>query len=159
MAEELKVEKSAPKINVRFIHNWTNDLGATRKLYTDLIGMQEVSFKDEEQWGWVAYQCEGLQYMFMRLDVENKKAEITEFAFHPGHSGGTIATASFGIEIPEADFCELVEKLQQSEYKLETKIPEWRQDCYWGISVLDPAGNTVELYTTPKDRPEKTEWE
>jgi len=36
--------------------------------------------------------------------------------------------------------------------------PEWRVDNYWGLTVKDPMGNTVEVYTIPKQKPESTTW-
>jgi hypothetical protein len=31
--------------------------------------------------------------------------------------------------------------------------PTWRQASYWGWTVRDPAGNTVEVYWHPKEKP------
>ncbi len=39
-----------------------------------------------------------------------------------------------------------------------TKAPTWRQASYWGFTVLDPAGNTVEIYCAVKEKPANNEW-
>lgn len=36
--------------------------------------------------------------------------------------------------------------------------PQWQQDTYWEFPVLDPMENTVEIYATPKEKPESKEW-
>ena len=34
-----------------------------------------------------------------------------------------------------------------------TDAPTWRQDSYWGWSIKDPMGQTVEVYSSPAQRP------
>ena len=62
--------KPKPKANIRFLYTFCNDVKLIRAFYTDLLGMTEASFMDTEDFGWLAYQCEGLQYMFFRADSE-----------------------------------------------------------------------------------------
>jgi hypothetical protein len=63
------------------------------------------------------------------------------------------------VEVPEEDFAETWHRLVEDGVKLFKAVPEWRQDSYWGISVLDPMGNTLEVYSIPKERPAKLEWD
>ena len=153
--EEKKVPKT-PKINIRFLYIMCNDVAAMRHFYTDLIGLKEVAFKDDEEWGWLAYQCEGFQMMFMR--AEKKLPVIEEWTWQPGYGGGPREGTSWGIEIPDEMFSTVVDRLRDAGVKALTDKPQWRQESYWGFSVMDPMGNTVEVYTEPKEKPESTEW-
>ncbi|NIT36251.1 MAG: hypothetical protein GTN49_07095 [candidate division Zixibacteria bacterium] len=38
----------------------------------------------------------------------------------------------------------------------DVNVPDWRQGCYWGITVMGPAGFTVEVYTVPKEKAAST---
>ncbi|MCD4657921.1 MAG: hypothetical protein K8S87_10315, partial [Planctomycetes bacterium] len=100
----------------------------------------------------------GFQMMFFRVD--NKFTPVQKFAQQPGWEGGELDATSWGIAIPEEDFRATYEKLRDAEgVKLFKDVPYWRQDSYWGVSVLDPAGNTIEVFTYVKERPESTEWQ
>ncbi len=58
------------KVNLRFVYSFCSDIGEVRRFYTDLLGMTELGFMDEEQFGWVGYDSEGVQFMFFRWDEE-----------------------------------------------------------------------------------------
>jgi hypothetical protein len=60
--------------------------------------------------------------------------------------------------VQEQDFRATVGRLKKGLYKSLTPNPTWRQQSYWGFTVLDPMGNTVEVYCTVKDKPQNTEW-
>ena len=156
MAEPEKLEKKVPKINVRFIFSLCNDIEAMRHFYSDLLGMQEQAFFNEEQFGYISYPCEGVYLMFFYSG--EKVPEHTEWAWQPGYEGGNLHVTSWAIEIPEVDFAETVERLKSASVKTFSENPEWRQDSYWGFSVMDPQGNTIEVYTRPKEKPASTTW-
>jgi len=46
----------------------------------------------------------------------------------------------------------LIEKIKLEGIPVFQGKPEFRQDAYWGFSVKDPMGNTVELYYMPKKK-------
>lgn len=149
-------KKEPPKVNLRFLFGICNDIGEMKNFYTDLMGMQEVAYMDDDNFGWLAYQCDGFQFMFFRVD--NELAVPVEWTCQPGYEGGTLEAISWAIEIPEAEFADRCETLKKAGVKTFSETPEWRQDSYWGFSVLDPMGNTVEVYTRPKEKPESGEW-
>jgi hypothetical protein len=149
-------EKPKPRINIRFLFTFCTDVDVMRHFYTELMGMTECSYCNEEQWGWVCYRSEGFELMFLRApDVK----PLPGFAAQPGWEGGEALITSWSVEVTEEDFAETWRRLVEDGVKLFKPVPEWRQDSYWGISVLDPMGNTLEVYAIPRERPAKLEWE
>jgi catechol 2,3-dioxygenase-like lactoylglutathione lyase family enzyme len=160
MAEETKTEevaeKKIPKINVRFIFSMCNDIDAMRHFYTDLLEMEEQAYYSTEEFGYLSYPCEGVYLMFFYSGQDAPVFE--EWAWQPGYEGGNLHVTSWAIEIPEADFSASVKRLKDAGVKIFSENPEWRQDSYWGFSVADPQGNTIEVYTSPKEKPASIEW-
>lgn len=145
-----------PRVNLKFVYNVCNDVAAIKRFYGDLLGMKIASFMDKPEFGWVNIASEGFEFMFFR--AEGKYIEPTEFAGQPGDGGGPRQATSWSVAIPEEDFRATFERLRQAGIKAMTKTPTWRQDSYWGYTVLDPAGNTVEVYCSVKAKPASTEW-
>ena len=145
-----------PGVRVRFLFNIANDVAAIREFYVSLLGLEEVHFMDTEEFGWLSTNSEGFQMMWFRADVPQEVP--TDFAMQPGWEGGTREVTSWAVQIPEADFGSVYERLREAGTRMFRPEPEWRQDSYWGLSVLDPMGVTVEVYTTPAERPASTEW-
>ncbi len=149
-------EKTAPKVSVRFVYNFCRDLAAVRRFYTDVLGMKEKSYNDEQ--GWLVYESEGFELMFFRAD--GGEAREREWAVQPGGGSGTAEITSWSVEVPEGDFAAAVMRLGQAGVSRQgdVNVPDWRQGCYWGITVMDPAGFTVEVYTVPEQKPASTTW-
>ena len=93
-------EKAAPEINVRFVYNFCNDLGAMRRFYTELLGLDEAAYSEEHRY--LCYQSEGFQFMFFRPDAEVPLRD--GWADQPAYAGGTTFDTSWSIEIPEEEF-------------------------------------------------------
>jgi catechol 2,3-dioxygenase-like lactoylglutathione lyase family enzyme len=138
-------EESAPTANVRFVYAFCNDLAGVRHFYTDLLGLPEAAYNDEH--GYLCYQCEGFQLMFFRPQREVEP--LPAWADQPGYDGGTEFVTSWSIEIPEAAYAAVVERLQEESVEIHSPDPEWRVDSYWGFTVKDPRGHTVEVYAIP----------
>ncbi len=153
MAEEGK----EPKVKLGFIYNHCNDVEAMRKFYTDLIGLKEFAFHNDEQWGWLCYKTGGLELMFFR--TEDMIPVQEQWAVQPGWEGGTFEGTSWSIEVPGESFSSVVKRLLSAGIKCFKDKPMWLQDSYWGFPVMDPMGNTVEVYSTPKEKPASTEWQ
>jgi len=81
-----------------------------------------------------------------------------EFDGQPGDGGGPGLRTSWSVLIPESAFGATYQQLLEAKVPAMTPTPTWRQDSYWGFTVMDPAGNTVEVYTAPKKRPASTDW-
>jgi catechol 2,3-dioxygenase-like lactoylglutathione lyase family enzyme len=147
-------DKPVPKIG--YVFNMTNDIAATREFYVELLGMEEASFMDTPEMGWLALKGTGFQMMWFRAD--EVLPVLDRFTCQPGWMGGEIEATSWAVEIPEADFAATVGRLTEAGVRFFKPEPDWRQDSYWGVSVMDPMGITLEVFTLPAERPEKTEW-
>ncbi len=147
---------AGPRVKVPFVYHVCNDIETIRHFYVDLLGMQQAAHMDTPDFGYLALECGGLQMMWFRAD---EKLPVPDaFACQPGWAGGTLDVSSFSAFVPEEDFMAVFERLRDAGTTMFKPEPEWRQDSYWGLSVLDPMGATVEVYTTPKDRPSDTTW-
>jgi hypothetical protein len=83
---------------------------------------------------------------------------IDEWTWQPGW-GGDIDGISWSIEYDDETFAEVVDAIKaDGNFTLLTDWPEWRVGSYWGFNVLDPMGNTVELYCSPDETPESETW-
>lgn len=145
-----------PSVNLRYLYVMCNDIPAMKTFYGDLLGMSVQAFMNEAQFGYLAFQGDGMQLMFFRADA--KLPVVAEFAGQPGYQGGKLEATSWSIQIPEADFAAAVERLHKAGAKRFAEKPFWAQDSYWSFPVLDPMGNTVEVFATPKEKPAKKEW-
>lgn len=147
-------EKATPEINVRFVYDFCNDLGAMRRFYTELLGLDEAGYSEEQRY--LCYQSEGFRLMFFRPGAEVEVLE--EWADQPGYEGGTSYVTSWSVEVPEGKFADAVERLRAAGVECFSQNPTWCVDSYWGLTVKDPMGRTVEVYTIPKSRPASTTW-
>jgi catechol 2,3-dioxygenase-like lactoylglutathione lyase family enzyme len=155
LAEEEVVDSTKPAINVRFVMNYCSDLKATRHFYTDLVGLSELSYIYEEDWQWLNYKCDGLEFIFFE---DKSLPVVSEFSEQPGWDGGTLHRTSWSIQVPLEQLAATVKRLREAGVTAKFEKPQWQQDSYWSYPVLDPSGNTVELYSTVKERPASTEW-
>ncbi len=163
MAEEKTTESSqGPQVQIKYLYAYANDLEAMRKFYTELVGMKQGAFRND-QWGWLVYDCGGFQLMFFRSEppLAPMPAE-TRWALQPGWNDGEIRDGaeiiSWSIQVPEEDFAGTIAGLIEAGSECYYEKPMWFQDSYWGFPVRDPMGNTVEIFCTPKERPASTEW-
>ena len=146
----------APTVNIRFLHVPCSDVGAMKDFYADHLGMEVSTYRDDEQFAWCVLQSEGLQLMFHRhADVP---AGPAGFAWQPGDGAGNRMVMSIGLSVPETDFRAAIDALREAGTEAATPEPTWRQDSYWGWTVRDPGGNTVEVYCSVAERPESTTW-
>ncbi|MDC1141980.1 hypothetical protein OAU50_02725 [Planctomycetota bacterium] len=145
-------DKPKPKANIRFLYAFCNDIKPIRAFYTDLLGMEETSHMDEDRFGWLAYQCDGLQYMFFRWDSELPIE--ARWACQPGEEiNDSAGLMNFSLEYGFDDFQKLVPQVIEAGGPVEKPKPTWRQSSYWGWTIKDPMGNTIEVYSAPKEKP------
>lgn len=159
--EDVSKEEKAtqPTVNIRFLYAFCNDVAEMRAFYTDLLGMQEAAFVDDEGFGWLAYKVEGLELMFFRWD-ENLPPE-EKWAWQPGETfDAAVPMMSFSIEFPMDRYRQVVESLTEKDVTSQKPKPNWRQKSYWGWTVKDPMGNTLDLYAAPDKKPDEDdpEW-
>jgi hypothetical protein len=154
MTDSNQSENTGTRVNIKFVFNHCNDIHAVRRFYGELIGMRETAF--HEEWGYLCYKTEGFEFMFFRSKTPIEVP--AEFSSQPGYEGGPRKAVSWAIEVTEDLFPGIVSRLQDAGAKSWKPQPEWRQDSYWGYSVLDPMGNTVEIYSIPAEKPDEKEW-
>ena len=145
------------KLNIRFLYGICNDVAAMRAFYSELIGLEEMQFLDEESFGYLVYRSEGFQLMFFR-SMHGEVPVQEKWSWQPGDGAGDGAAFSFSVLVPEEDFREVVGRIREGDCATQTEQPTWRQDSYWGWTVKDPMVNTVEVYATPAERPGSTDW-
>ena len=144
------------RATIRFLFNVCNDVAAMRRFYVEVLGLAEGSFVDKPEFGWLALKCDGFEAMWFRAETPLPVPGV--WASQPGWQGGTADVCSWAIFIPEDRFAAVFERLVAEKAPLFAPVPMWRQGSYWGLSVRDPMGATVEVYTTPATRPATTVW-
>jgi len=129
---------STSSIRVNTLFEWCNDISATRAFYTDLLGLTETNYRDDEKIGWLSYQLGDVQLVFTRssgLPVLDDWAKTLFF------SDGTIEAPMLLLRIAKEDFAPLVARLQASD----VPIYEGDVDTSRVIFVRDPMGKTIEI--------------
>jgi extradiol dioxygenase family protein len=134
--------------NIRFLHRLCNDLDAMRRFYGEGIGFNELCYRNTEGSGFVVFESEGLQFMFHRRDAPIERAG--GFAWQPGDETGTEPRPSIGVHIEEDEWQACVDRLKSMGAEAQTPDPTWRRNSYWGWTINDPLGETVELWYEPK---------
>lgn len=123
------------------------DIEKIRYFYENLLGLKEKSNKNKK---YAIFQMGDTEVMFC-------EASDGQLLASPSHSQNKIC--AWSIPIPEALYLGLLYQLKQAGQTFLTQKPEWRNNRYWGVTVSDPVGNHIELYTTPSQPPPRTDWE
>lgn len=146
------------KISLRipFVYCHCRDIAAVRDFYVTLLGMTEKSYMNTPEFAWLNLDAGGFELMFFRADGPMAPKP---FAGQPGDGGGAGFDTSWSVQVPEAAFAATYARLKGAKVEAMTETPTWRQESYWGITVKDPAGNTVEVYTAPAAAPASTTWQ
>lgn len=125
------------KVNTLF--RWCNDINSMRTFYTELLGLTETFYRDDEQHGWLTYDAGGVQLVFMRA-TEDLSVSMT-WAKQPGYHTGTDEVSSWLLTTKDRkEFGAIVNRLQQADIPMKDGIDASRQ-CV----VHDPMGWTIEI--------------
>lgn len=148
------------KVQFGFVYNYCNDVNAIRQFYGELLGMEEVSFKNEDDshWNWVIYKSGEVQFLFFQLD--QPAPTVDGWAMLPGPGqGDLLPTASYSVTgLDEAKFKQVYQSSKEMKIKANPEVPTWRQDSYWGLTLKDPSGRTIEVCWEPQGKPSETTW-
>lgn len=139
MGEEIK------KPAIKFFYIFANDVEKMREFYTGTLGLAEASYMNDPDFGWINYSMDGFEFMVFRTDKQIPV--LSQWQGQPGYPGSTGYLPSWSVFIDNSCFEAVVQKCKDAGFKTFSDKPEWRQDSYWGFTVADPMGNTVELYT------------
>jgi len=140
-----------------FVYNYVRDLAAVRRFYTELVGLPEKAY--DERYGYLCYKTGALEFMFFRAEGDVPPPPGGgEWALQPGYDGGRAAVTSWSILVAAEAYAATVARLKAANVPRWRDAPDWRVDSYWGFTVRDPAGNTVEVYVIPAAKPASTAW-
>ena len=141
-----------PKAHLKFLFLMANDLQQIEQFYKTLSVTSEGEIEN-------GYLCVNLGISIIYFKADYDIALIKEFAWQPGYEAASGNLTSWSLEYPEAGFKAAYSNLKKSKYNLLKPKPEWRRDSYWGLTVQDPMGNTMELYCLPAAKPNDTDWD
>ncbi|MCD4827949.1 MAG: VOC family protein [Candidatus Cloacimonetes bacterium] len=142
-----------PQVNIRFITVHVNDLDSVRFFYSDVLGMQEAGYYQAEDMGYVDYTSDGVELQFWRWDDGDLPGN-DKWDWQPGAFSGEWHQASWSIHIPDELYHRVIGRILAGGPKTMTPFPSWIEgSAYWSFTVKDPAGNTVEVFTTPSELP------
>jgi hypothetical protein len=139
------MENEIKKPAIKFFYIFANEIAPMRKFYTETVGLEEFCAIDDENFGYINYRMGDFEFMVFRTD--QPIPVLGEWQGQPGYPGGTGYLPSWSIFVDNSCFEAVVKKCKDSGLKLFQEKPEWRQESYWGFTVADPMGNTVEIYT------------
>ena len=125
-----------------------SDLSAIRFFYGELLGLEEKIWKESS---YSVFQLGQTEVMFCQ-NKASQKSQNTAYDYLD-------IPCQWSIRVPEALFLGVLYQLKNSKEQLLTNKPEWRHGSYWGVTVNDPVGNPIELYTISQVEPVEKEWE
>lgn len=128
------------KIESPYFMNICKDIDAVRYFYSELIGLRENNFVKNSH---IDYSARGKTMIFFEGDTLFKDLESYSEKFSNKSSG----KYSWCIKIEKEKFSNVVTRLLNAGIKLLIDKRDWRQEGIWLFSVIDPAGNIVEIYS------------
>ncbi len=138
--------KMSPQLGSLFL--MCNDVSAIKAFYGDALKLKTIGSPEE---GYLDVDI-GIHLTYFKGDYELPVQK--DWAWQPGYQGGSANVMSWTIKFSEADFRNIVTSLKTQKVEHLKELPEWRLNSYWGLTVKDPMGYTVELYTVPDKKPE-----
>lgn len=130
---------------------FSDDLDKIRAFYGEVLLLAELETTDGKS---VAYKTGTCTIVFYKVPNMPARDE-NNWAWIPGETeeeGRQIPSISIGL--PEEKFREAVSRGIASDIDSHKPKPNWRQSSYWGWTVKDPTGLTIELQYRPNDSPE-----
>jgi LysM repeat protein/catechol 2,3-dioxygenase-like lactoylglutathione lyase family enzyme len=141
------LQPQQPQLDVELstIYYWVNDIAETRSFYTDLIGLEETSFFEEDGSGLVVYDAGNVEIIF--LQSADEIPVIEDWARQPNYDGGVIEEPSFVIRVTSEEFDAIIGRIAgsgASVYNDSVLVPQVGQQA---LFMRDPMGNTVQILT------------
>ena len=141
-----------PRGEIKYLFLMCNDVSSIIAFYGATLGLDiEGGVAD----GFADIKA-GVDIIFFKGDFDLPKEK--EWAWQPGYKGGGGNFTSWSIAFNEQDFRDVVRRVKAAGVETFNATPEWRRDAYWGLTVKDPMGHTVELYTSPLKKPDNLQW-
>lgn len=130
------------QIKLHTVFRWCNDVDTMRVFYSDLLGLNETYYRNDNEHGWLTYDA-GTQLVFMR--GTNPVDVMQGWAKQPGYLGGEAEVDSWLITLSAADFENLKKRIVQAG--LETF--SGNLDTSRQLILHDPMGMTIEVGIDP----------
>ena len=129
------------EIHIDTIFRYCNDVDAMRHFYTELVGLEETYYRNDEEHGWLTYQIGKTQLVFTRS--ESIQTIETAWAKSPAYAGGTTEISSWVISLTHNNYESVIERLKASNaaiYDGALDSPELL------LIAQDPMGMTLEFW-------------
>jgi hypothetical protein len=97
MAEEPS-EKQVPAVGIKYFYVYCNDIEAMRVFYSELLGMEEVAFNNDDKGAWLVYDCGGVELDIFPADGEIEVKQ--DWGAQPGWPGGMHYRPSWSVSVP-----------------------------------------------------------
>ncbi len=133
------------KPKIQTIFQWCNDVNKMREFYSDVLGLTETYFLDDDKYGWLTYDVNGLQLVFMRSSQPLPIEKV--WARQPGWIEGTGEILSMVLQVSLDDFQSVVERARARDVKMFDQEPRGVPDQHLSHFLMDPMGSTIELYS------------
>src|SRR5690606_2305754 len=126
-------------IQIHTLFQWCNDVAVMRDFYTNLLGLSETFYRDDDQHGWLAYYAGQTQVVFIRAD--NPLPIEQTWAMQPGYQGGSSTAKSWLFTVSVEDFATLSERIRSSN----VTVYNGKCDNTCQLFIKDPMGMTIEI--------------
>jgi len=139
------MSNKTPKVHHNTIFSYCNDVATMRHFYTDLLGLEETYFDDEQ--GWLTYSSGTLQVVFVR--AKSPLPVTSDWGKQPSYQEGKLEIPSWVIQIDYADFDATIERIKSdaSVTLLDGNVRSPR-DGHKSFWLRDPMETTIELYAS-----------
>lgn len=127
------------KLNTVF--EWCNDIAATRRFYTELLGLDETFYHQER--GWLNYRLGDTLLVFAR--APHPLPVIDAWAVTPAYEGGTAYLSSWVLEVGRDELAGLASRLGAAG--VETWGEAGDSPGGQAFFVMDPMGKTLEVFS------------
>ncbi len=122
------------------------DIAATRRFYTDGVGLQETFF--DEAKGWLTYQAGAVQVVFT---TSESVEPLQGWSHSPAWDGGEFDAPSWVFQVAAGEFDNVVSRLQGQGVELQFRGEQG--DAMREVYALDPMGKLVEVYCEAAQEP------
>ncbi|GAB5492862.1 MAG: hypothetical protein Phog2KO_30770 [Phototrophicaceae bacterium] len=129
------------EILIDTIFRYCNDVDVMRHFYTELVGLEETYYRNDEEHGWLSYQIGKTQLVFTRS--ESIQTIETAWAKSPAYTGGTKEISSWVISLSQDNYEAVLKRLKASS----TAIYDGALDSPELLLIAqDPMGMTLKFW-------------
>lgn len=145
--QQQPIQQQAPQLDIRLskIYYWANDITEMREFYSDIVGLEETFFVDEDSSGLLTYDGGGIEIVFLRASED--LPVLDDWTTQPNYDGGTIEDVSIVVEVTGEEFDAMIARVSGGGVTVFNDAILVPQPGQRAIYLLDPMGNTVQIFT------------